>query len=528
MARKDESRRASTSSSEEHARLLYQSLDQYNKENKRRRRPSIVLTALVVLFLSSAGGIALAIVLMVQMADIGAASLPRDVILFSGTMSLLYICLHIRGALRDYTRKGPGPPQLYGHYLHASALLVSRLNIACWIIALIATAVLISRALPFEGFLAKVPYLDLLLCIGAIPSCLIISVTIERNRTPFATAAISNPSLLTCRVSEYADDIATDMSVSRRSSLQRKKSETGSVLTLPTGEIFRLGDPNCYQEVFGAKKPDSLAGDTLGGVENPPMREREDELPLVNVVSPSIPPPTPRVSDPPSDPAVPEPVYYPGGWRTEWNGATQEAGASGTPEVPRGPASGSYQPSPSPVQHTPATTLSSAQASPAAAQPPPPSSSDPATSNTPKPRRFSLQRPATASTSIASSAARSNLSTVRYAAEPEIAVRQAIRVVPNPAYQPPEERQRSSSGSGGGGGEKPVPGRPDPVVLLRNAQRAQKTGSETVMGPRRIPSNFSRPMQRTGSQGEVGGEEGEGVERKARAAYVEDEQDVTT
>lgn len=105
---------------------------------------------------------------MVNILEIGAASLPRDVILFAGTLSLLYICLHIRAAMKNCTREGSGPPQLYGRYLHASALLVARLGIVCWVAALIATAVLISRALPFEGFLAKVPYLDLLICIGAM------------------------------------------------------------------------------------------------------------------------------------------------------------------------------------------------------------------------------------------------------------------------------------------------------------------------------------------------------------------------
>ncbi|KAI0457151.1 hypothetical protein F5B21DRAFT_521788 [Xylaria acuta] len=527
MAREDYSRCASTSPSEAHTQLLYQSLDQYNKENKRRRRPSIILTALLVLFLSSAGGIALAVALMVKMVDIGAASLPRDVILFAGTMSLLYICLHVRGALKDYTREGPGPPQLYGHYLHASALLVSRLSIVCWIAAVIATAIMIARALPVEGFLAKVPYLDLLLCVGAIPSCLIISVTIERNSTPFATAAISNPSFLTCRVSEYADDIATDMSVSRRSSLQRKKSDTGSVLTLPTGEIFRLGDPIRYDKaVNGTKKPKSVAGDNLEGVENPPMGERDDALPIFNPVVPPTAPPTPKVPDLTPDLAVPEPVYCPGGWRAEWNNVAQEIGMPGIPEVPGGSTDESARSSPSHPQHAPAAT-SSPSAPPSSQEPQPPttsSSDSAATANTSKPRRRSSQRPVTASTSIASSAARSNLSTVRYAAEPEIAVRQAIRVVPNPAYQPPEERQ---GGGGGTGGEKPVAGRPDLVVPLRNAQPPQQTVSEVTEGPKRKPSNFSRPMQKTGTQGEIDREEGSGVERKARAAYVEDEKDVT-
>ncbi|KAI0546667.1 hypothetical protein F4679DRAFT_598570 [Xylaria curta] len=514
MAREKISRCASPCSSESHARLLYQSLDQYNAENKGRRWSSIILAALFVLFLSSAGGIALAIALMVKLVDIGAASLPRDVILFAGTISLLYICLHVRGALKDYTREGLGPPQLHGQYLHASALLVARLSIFCWAAALISTAIMIARSVPVEGFLAKLPYLDLLVCIGAIPSCLIISVTIEKNNTPFATAAISNPSLLTCRVSAYEDDIVSDMSVSRRTSLQRKKSkksDAGSVLTVPTEEIFRLGDPTRYEEIMNKhKQPKSVVEDRpeAEGTEDPPTQEGDDDaLPISNPIVPSDAPPTRKVSEPKPDPAVPEPAYCPGGWRNEWNNAAQEGSVPGLPRIAEDSADGPAQSSPS----TPEAV--SSPSVPQRVQSPTPSNASVSTATTSRSWRRSSQRPVTASTSIASSAARSNLSTVRYAAEPEIAVRQAIRVVPNPAYQPPEERQ------------KPLGGRPEPVSLLRNAQRAQKTGSEVNTGEStRKPSNFSRPIQKTDTQGETDS----GAEKRTLCAYVEDEKDVTT
>lgn len=163
-----ESRSTSASSSEAHARLLYESLENYNREQKRRRRPSVILGALLVLFFSSACGITLAFVLMAKVVEVEAACLSRDLILFAGIMSLIYLCLHIRGARRDYTREGPGPPQIYGHYLHASALLFARLGIIVWIAALVATAILIARSTPLEGFAGKVPILNLLLCIGAM------------------------------------------------------------------------------------------------------------------------------------------------------------------------------------------------------------------------------------------------------------------------------------------------------------------------------------------------------------------------
>lgn len=167
MARGDHEGRASSVDGG-HAELLYHSLEQYNREQRRRRRPAIVLGALICLFISSAGGIALAIILMLQPVEIQAACIARDLIMFAGVMALLYIGLHIRAARKDYKRRGPGPPQIYGEYLHASALLIARLAIAVWIAGLIATAIMIARAGPFKGFAGKIPFLNLLVCIGAM------------------------------------------------------------------------------------------------------------------------------------------------------------------------------------------------------------------------------------------------------------------------------------------------------------------------------------------------------------------------
>ncbi|KAI0403194.1 hypothetical protein F4802DRAFT_599336 [Xylaria palmicola] len=474
MARGNESRSESPSRSEMHAPLLYTSLQRYSERQKRQRRPSIILAALFFLFLSSAGGIALAVVLMVQVVNLGTASLPRDLILFAGIMSLLYIGLHIRGARKDYRKEMPGPPQLHGRYLHASALLIARISIVIWIAALIATGIVIAKALPVGELAAKSPYLDLVLCIGAIPSFLIISITIERNPTPFATAAISSPSFLTCRVSDFADDIATDLSVSRRSSLRRKQSETGSVLTLPTEEIFRLGDPNYNEKTKTEPKQSSaMDGGQARNEDLLPMREAE-LIPLgLNPVPPSSIPLPQNGLDQETTPEVPQPVYVPGGWRTEWNNA-QEARVPPITENPVYEPCGNDAWSSSYLdpKYMVAETSSSAPALSETPQQHPLSTVENTTAmNTQKQRQDSL--PATASTSIASSAARSNLSTVRYAAEPEIAVQQFIKVVPNPAYQPPLNMGDQP------GEERPVIQKPDPVVLLYNTQQGQKTETET-------------------------------------------------
>ncbi|KAI0108574.1 hypothetical protein GGR51DRAFT_570346 [Nemania sp. FL0031] len=475
MAYDNESRSGSTSSSEAHAQLLYESLEQYN-QGRKRRRPSVILGALIVLFLSSACGIILAIVLMAKVAATEAVCLSRDLLLFAGVMSLLYICLHIRGARKNYKRVGPGPPQIYGNYLHASALLVARLGIVVWITALVATAIMIARAIPLEGFLGKVPILNLLICIGALPAFLIISVTIERNTTPFATAALSSPSLLAHRVIEYTDDISSDMSVSRQSSLKRKGSKRGSVVTLAT------------EEIWAAKYNEKTE---LRTEKIPPI------LPKVNLIPSSPIPPVPKELAPTQSQAVPQPVYFPGGWRAEWNNVAEEVGVPCITEDSIVRPS-SVRPPPSSIE--PESTPVGTAISPSSSPPTPKQSTTPKKSTSPKTskqnHRSSLRPPAP-STSIASSAARSNLSTVRYAAQPEIAVRQPITVVRNPAYQPPSCKDEKEEGV-----EQPPISKPDPVALLRNAQRAQKAGMGTgtgtgtgAQGPKRKPSNFSRPTQ---------------------------------
>ncbi|KAI8630226.1 hypothetical protein F5Y19DRAFT_58035 [Xylariaceae sp. FL1651] len=512
MASDNEAGYASSSPSEAHAQLLYKSLEQYNDEQKRRKRPTIVLAALSVLFLSSAGGIALAVVLMVKaVVNIEAACLSRDLILFSAAVALLYICLHIKGARKDYHREGPGPPQIYGHYLHASALLVARLGIGAWIAALVATAVLIAKAIPFESFAGKVPFLNLVICIGAIPSFIIISATIERNPTPFATTAISRNSFLTCRVSEFADDLAADLSVSRRASLHRKQSQGGgSILTLPTEEIFRLGVSKLDLDSLNRAKYDA-ADDKTELMASSPIRTTTQYIPYRPDLEPASPvPPMPKMPDPaPLGP--PQPAYYPGGWCAEWNNVAQEVGVSRIPEsstVVTGAAGPTSTATRYASRRTPAGTTSSSHASSQ------PSDGAPGSDDTSPPPHKGHRR-ATASTSITSSGARSSLSTVRYASEPEVAVRQPIKVVRNPAYTPTTSTVMSPNRKEGK--EEQMVRKPEPVALLRSAQQAQKTAGTPRL--QRKPSNFSRPIPPAGRRGPQSKVDS-GVEMKIPGAFV--------
>ncbi|RWA04366.1 hypothetical protein EKO27_g10738 [Xylaria grammica] len=522
MARESGSRPASTTSSEAHARLLYDSLEKYNEEQRKRKRPSVILVALIVLFLSSAGGITLAIVLMAKTIEIEAVCFSRDFILFAGVMSLLYIGLHICAARRDYKRGGPGPPQMYGQYLHASALLVARLSIVIWIGALVATAVMIARAIPLEGFSGKVPFLDLLLCVGAIsPSFLIISITIEKNPAPFATASISSASVLTCRVSQFADDLTADSSVSRRSSLQRRQSEARSVLTMSTEDMFRLGAAQLGEKNTAAAKRHESSSEKIASL---PMAETHHPPPRENLSH----------SDPPPTQAVPQPTYYPGGWRAEWNNAAQIPGNSTDRPSSSGP--------PPPPQHRSQGALGAPSTKPASS-PQPSQPITPLSAN-----NINNNNTTTTTASIptqqyryshrwSGSAAPSNLSTVRYASEPEIAVQQSIRVVRNPAYQARSSSAGTITTTGAGidrhkglpNGEEKKPiviSRPD-AALLRNAQLAQNTGAESQgangsgsssgSGLQRKPSNFSRPMQ----TGKAGADTDGKVEGKAEVSKAE-------
>ncbi|KAI1266559.1 hypothetical protein F5Y18DRAFT_445011 [Xylariaceae sp. FL1019] len=491
----------STPTSTTPSQILNTALVQNTAELKRRRRPRIVLGSLITLFLSSSGGISLAIVLLINPVEVQAACLSRDLILFASVFAILYICLHIRGARKDYTRVAPGPPQLYGHYTHATALIVSRLAIGVWISALVSTAVMISRAVPFKGFSGKLPFLYMLVCIGAIPSFIIISVTIETQPKPFATASISRPSFLTCRVSDFADDLAADMSVSRRASLQRKNSDQSipeSVLTVPTEEIFRLGAAR-MEELLAARQAKKLAESKT---------ELAADTPALPGAFPTDPITRPPVSKAPDAVPKPQPTYSPGGWRAEWNNVAQEVGVSQIP-LTSSMGSGTSTTSAS-AQTTPPSSSScySSQYTPSTStsipcsqayrpyQPsysPPSSFSSQPASHPPIPPAHS-KRPPTASTSIASTAARSHLSTVRYASQPEVAVCQPMTVVPNPAHVAFYQNGKSVKVDGTGDeSDMESVQRPEPVAILRGAQEAQRRAAEGVKeqnGMRSVPGAF--------------------------------------
>ncbi|KAI1458861.1 hypothetical protein F4805DRAFT_105539 [Annulohypoxylon moriforme] len=475
MARKDVDEEKVWTVDSNHAHLLYHSLEQYNTEQKRRKRPSILLASLILLFISSVGGISLAVVLLLQPVEVQSACIARDLVLFAASIGLVYVCIHVRGARKDYRRRGNLPPQIYGDYLHASALLVARFGIAVWVAALVASAVMIAKAGPSNGLAKMTPYLDLVICIGALPSFIAISATIESQPTPFATTGLSSKSFLSCQATESTDDLTADLSVSRRASLQRQESTSASIMTVPTAEIFKIGNSK------PTKTPDpllirtkELPHDRMELMANSPIGATYDiSTASLGTIPPQGIPPMPKLASSLSK-SPPQPVYNPGGWRSEWNNIAEQVGMQRIP--------------------TTETPLESSNADRRSAYIPSSSySNNSSHSSTPSrsPHGSTKSHRATPSTSIASSAQRSRLSTVRYAAEPEIAVRQPIRVIRNPNYSPPSVVDMDEDT-----GEEVLVTTirpPEPVAVPRGAMQVH----EVMVGPptlKRKTSNFSRPL----------------------------------
>ncbi|RYP03611.1 hypothetical protein DL765_010438 [Monosporascus sp. GIB2] len=676
-------------------RLLYTSLEHFNASRRRRRRPSIILGALVVLFLASGSGVALAVALMLQddasSPTSSAASsantqaqtqtrhiscLARDLVLFASLLALLYLALRVRGALRRNNHRrssyisngseqvqgheggsssrgrvmtgGPGGPPhtMRGDFLHAGALLVSRLAIGVWVAALATTAVLIARAgrgmegdggrgMLGAGVVGAAPVLELLVCIFAIPPFVIISATIERHHSPFATTGLSHASFLTCRVSAFADDLAAAegdseagiLSISRRASpmeCQRRmnnnnnggnEESSAKAVTLTSTEVFRQGAPGGGATAAQGKKDSNGPGgprEITNDKKDPNVKTMANLTVKTPDRIPSPPKPLgPRSQAPPlSVPAQhspPQPAYNPGGWRSEWNNAVEQVGVSPiatdteTSSTPSSPSS-SYPSSLSTREKSgssitvPASTYvssryssrysknsGSSESRPSVTQAPgntrsaksgPASAAASGTSAHPKEQAKQERRPPPApSTSIASSEKRTGLSTARYAAKPDVAVRQPVKVVPAPgssssgvggadrrpaatvAYSPAtmvdtdtdtdpggdvwgwtgkakERAKGETTGEDQGKGEVGVDGparsRPTAVSVLRRAQRAQKgeraQKTEKVQGRARARGFWG--MRRSGSEddGVKPANEGKeaGVEVRVPGAFVDE------
>lgn len=196
-----------------------------------------------------------------------------------------------------------------------------------------------------------------------------------------------------------------------------------------------------------------MANSPIGATHNIPMTM--NSMPLSS--HPPMPQLPPKVSK-----SLPKSTNIPGGWPSEWDHVAEQPR---TPERPVVDGSNIER----------SGYLSSGYSS---------ESGGSSRSSTPSNGTGKAHR-ATPSTSITSSAQRSRLSTVRYAAEPEIAVRQPIRVIKNPNYSPAPPINTDTKR------DFPVIRPPEPVVVAGNVHLVQNAARPTL---KRQPSNFSRPL----------------------------------
>lgn len=161
------------------------------------------------------------------------------------------------------------------------------------------------------------------------PSFAIILCTIERDRMPFATAGFSTSSLLTCRVSAFAEDLATGEGVPRRESMHRRTD----------GGESTISQPMTSHPVSVAHQPWAVDNGRSQKAASPAMRQTR--------VRPTQMGPWPQPSR--AKTTIPiqtlsplAPLYCPGGWRTEWDNVEMPLGAGAAParhgSIPKPPA----------------------------------------------------------------------------------------------------------------------------------------------------------------------------------------------
>jgi len=134
---------------------------------RRRRLPAVALCALLGLFLAAAAGAAFSVLAVHFGLRVAGDLASRLLVFIASAVSLLYVVVHACGARRRFTKTPHGPPWIYGNYVHAAALLLSRLGFALWIAAIVTTALLLSTVGvgPATGLAEQSIYLNLVICI---------------------------------------------------------------------------------------------------------------------------------------------------------------------------------------------------------------------------------------------------------------------------------------------------------------------------------------------------------------------------
>jgi len=137
------------------------------RARRSRHLPAVALCALLGLFLSAASGAAFSALAVHFNLRIAGDLVSRLLVFISSVASLLYVVVHVWGARGRYTKTPHGPPWIYGNYVHAAALLLSRLGFALWIAAIVTTALLLSAIgiSPRAGLGEQSIYLNMVVCV---------------------------------------------------------------------------------------------------------------------------------------------------------------------------------------------------------------------------------------------------------------------------------------------------------------------------------------------------------------------------
>ncbi|KAK3937762.1 hypothetical protein QBC46DRAFT_356413 [Diplogelasinospora grovesii] len=241
------------------------SADGRAKERRKFRvYASISLLFVIILFLSSGTGIALSVIVIVfkPPSPGGNLSLPSRTLLFAAScMSLLYVLFHVLAARKPY-HKGHGPPQSYGQYVVALALLLARLGIPIWIASVVLAAI-IAAGLGLNvarGLVGNIPWLNLLVSVSALLSSAALIAVIETSSRPFAILGISKMSFIDGRrssSSSTASEDAGQQHLSRQASIEKSREERLSRRsTLTSKSLFRsdqqdtsLSTPDLFRTV---------------------------------------------------------------------------------------------------------------------------------------------------------------------------------------------------------------------------------------------------------------------------------------
>ncbi|KAJ4388866.1 hypothetical protein N0V93_006327 [Gnomoniopsis smithogilvyi] len=228
--------------------------------------PAVMLACLILLFTTCFIGILLSGLLFGHRVTSGDC-LGQSWVMFSSILGLLYITLHLQAALKSEPVNRNQPPS--ENPLHASVIVVARLDTIAWLVSLIVVSVAVSKD-P-----APVSIVDLVACVAVIPVIIFILCVTEKATRPFDIPYLTNPSsassTITCRVSDFMramPEVSVEDSISRRGSSHSTSSSSSR-----NGRVPRPNSHTQHAAAIAAANVGQTAG--LSGPRPPPPTVKE-------------------------------------------------------------------------------------------------------------------------------------------------------------------------------------------------------------------------------------------------------------